>query len=250
VRRYAFLLLLTGLAAVAGAVAVGTWPSGPQVVTHGPRDRPLIALTFDADMTETMFDSLRSGRVAGWYDPEIVRILRATDTPATIFLTGLWAEAYPEVVRDLAADPRFELANHSLDHSAFTDGCYGLPSAGSAADKRRQIGEAAATIAAIAGIRPRFFRFPGGCHSPADVQLVESLGARAVGWDVVSGDAEEQDPAAVVERVLAETQAGSIIVMHLMGAPNAPATADALERLVPALRERGFRFVRLGELLG
>jgi hypothetical protein len=42
--------------------------------------------------------------------------------------------------------------------------------------------------------------------------------------------------AAIVERVLARTQGRSIIVMHLMGAPN-------------ALRERGFRFVRLGELL-
>lgn len=42
--------------------------------------------------------------------------------------------------------------------------------------------------------------------------------------------------AAIVERVLARTQGRSIIVMHLMGAPN-------------ALREPGFRFVRLGELL-
>ena len=49
--------------------------------------------------------------------------------------------------------------------------------------------------------------------------------------------------------VLDDVRPGSIVVMHLIGAPNAPATAAALRTVIPALRARGYRFVTLRELL-
>ena len=64
------------------------------------------------------------------YDPAIVRELRETETPATIFASGLWAEAYPDVLRSLARDPLFEIGNHSFSHAAFQGPCFGLPIAG------------------------------------------------------------------------------------------------------------------------
>jgi len=94
-----------------------------------------------------------------------------------------------------------------------------------------------------------FFRFPGGCSSRSDRALVRAMGLRAVGWDVVSGDAFCSDSQAIVDRTVASTQNGSIIVMHLSGAPNAPMTAVALPSLVKILRERGFSFVTLSRLL-
>jgi peptidoglycan-N-acetylglucosamine deacetylase len=42
---------------------------------------------------------------------------------------------------------------------------------------------------------------------------------------------------------------GSIVVMHLNGAPNAPMTARSLDRVLPGLRERGLRAVTVSELL-
>jgi peptidoglycan/xylan/chitin deacetylase (PgdA/CDA1 family) len=64
-------------------------------------------------MTPAMSADLRSGRVKSWYDRDVVRILRRTRTPATIFLTGLWTKTYPGAVRSFARDPLFELENHS-----------------------------------------------------------------------------------------------------------------------------------------
>ena len=52
---------------------------------------------------------LGSGQVASFYDPAIVRELQETGTPATFFVTGLWAMAYPAAVRLLAGDPLFEV---------------------------------------------------------------------------------------------------------------------------------------------
>ena len=208
-----------------------------------------MALTFDADMTQLMLAALRAGRVRSWYDSEIIQELRATDTPATIFLTGLWTLTYPDVVRALARDPLFELENHSYDHSGWIAPCYGLSIVSGALSKRAEILRAAAAIESVAGVRPHYFRFPGGCRSATDVQLVSASGEQAVGWDVVSGDAYQRDAGVVIRAVLAGVRPGSIVIMHLIGPPNAPATARALPTIIATLRARGYRFVTLKALL-
>ena len=97
---------------------------------------------------------------------------------------------------------------------------------------------------------PRYFRFPGGCHGRSDLALVAALGETPVGWDVVSGDAFQPDARIVASTVLARVRPGSIVVLHHVGAPNAPATEAALRQIIPALRARGYRFVTLEQLLG
>jgi len=239
--------------AVVLAIAIGLLlallGSAPAIISHGPRDRPWVALTFDADMTPAMRARLRDGSVHGAYDAAVVEELRAQQAPATIFLTGLWAQTLPDIVRSLARDPLFELENHSLSHAAFQEPCYGLPVVRTEEAKRREVMDAATAITAAAGVRPQYFRFPGGCYSKRDIQLVRGLSQEPVQWDTVSGDAFHEEPGAVVRDVLREVRPGSIVVLHLNGAPNAPATARALRRLIPELRRRGFRLVTLRHLL-
>jgi peptidoglycan/xylan/chitin deacetylase (PgdA/CDA1 family) len=187
--------------------------------------------------------------VRSWKDDALFAKLRATKTPATIFLTGLWTREYAGFVRRLTADPLFELENHSLDHAGFESHCYGLPAAVSGPSKRSEITAARAIIERVAHVRPRYFRFPGGCHTTADARLVRSLGEQPVQWDVVSGDAFERDPSVIVRAVLSQVRPGSIVVAHCIGAPNAPATAAAMAVIIPALRARGYRFVTLAKLL-
>lgn len=218
-------------------------------IEHGARTRREVALTFDADMTNGMLAQLRSGTQRTWYDAAIVHELRRTHAPATIFLTGLWTSAYPAVVRSLARDPLFELENHSVDHAAWTTSCYGLPAVGGKAAKRAEVTSAAETIRRVAGVTPRYFRFPGGCHNGHDLRLVAGAGERAVAWDVISGDPFQPDPAIVERNVLSTVKPGSIVVMHLIGAPNAPATETALPVIIATLRQRGFRLVTLRRLL-
>jgi peptidoglycan/xylan/chitin deacetylase (PgdA/CDA1 family) len=209
-----------------------------------------VALTFDADMTVGMRNLLRRGVVRSWLDAALIAQLRRTRTPATIFLTGLWTAQYAGVVRQLAADPLFELENHSLDHAGFAGRCYGLPAVVSAVGKRTEIVAARTIIERVAHVRPRYFRFPGGCHTEGDIRLVRSLGERPVQWDVVSGDAFQRDPRVIVRSVLAAVRPGSIVIAHCVGAPNAPATAAAMSVIIPSLRARGYRLVTLAQLLG
>lgn len=219
------------------------------VIEHGSRQRPVVALTFDADMTPAMLRRLRAGTVRSAYDAEIVAELRETGTPATIFTTGLWATEYADVLRGLAADPLFEIENHSYTHAAFHGPCYGLDVLTAEDAKLHEVVDTAQTLAQRTGRAPQYFRFPGGCYEPSDVALVHQAGELPVGWDVVSGDPFQHDPAVIVRKVLDNVRPGSIVVLHLNGAPNAPATATALREIIPGLRARGLLPVTLQQLL-
>ena len=212
----------------------------------------LIALTFDADMTQGMQSLLARHTVASFADHATIAYLHSSHTPATIFMTGLWAEQYPTLARSLAGDPGLEIENHSFDHRGWFGTCFGLPLVkpqSSAAAKRAEVRQAADDLARYANVVPHLFRFPGGCYGPGDTDVVAAAGERAVQWSIDSGDAFNPDAAAIARHVIASAAPGGIVVMHLVGAPNAPATAASLHVIVPALLARGYRFVTMAQLL-
>ena len=227
--------------------------SSAAAIRVGSGARREVALTFDADMTPDMLQRLRSHQVRTWYNRPVTIILQQTHTPATLFLTGLWAQTYPGVARVLARDPLFEIANHSLEHKAFR-ACYSLPALHSDAEKKAAVSKSAAIIERVTGRRPYYFRFPGGstdCATPADLALVAAAGEQPVDW-TAAGDAFQPDPNVVVRSVLRDVRPGAIIALHLHGSaetPNAPATAQAVATLIPRLRAQGYRFVTLSQLL-
>jgi peptidoglycan/xylan/chitin deacetylase (PgdA/CDA1 family) len=71
----------------------------------------------------------------------------------------------------------------------------------------------------------------------------------AVQWDVVSGDAFATDAAAVTKQVLDGVKPGSVVVMHCTRSA-APTTERVVRTVVPELRKRGYRFVKVSELIG
>ncbi|MGP3638016.1 polysaccharide deacetylase family protein [Streptomyces sp. 24-1644] len=206
----------------------------------------VVALTFDADMTADQGPRAASGE--RFDHPELITLLRRLKVPSTIFMTGRWAQEYPAQARSIGTDPLFEIANHSYRHYAFTSPCYGLPVVGKA-DMREDVRRAFAAFRA-AGARNvvPYFRFPGGCYDEAALRTLASEKVTAVQWDVVSGDAFAKDADAVAEQVLAGVTPGSLVVMHCTRSA-APVTDEAVKRVVPELRARGYRFVKVSELM-
>jgi peptidoglycan/xylan/chitin deacetylase (PgdA/CDA1 family) len=204
-----------------------------------------VYLTFDADMTPGMKARLEKKKVSAWYDQALIDGLRKEGVPATIFATGIFAEVYPDLLRELSADGRFSIQNHTYDHSAFAWPCFGLPSLKTDEQKREEIGRTQDIIEKVTGKRPAFFRYPGLCgNDPHDDAIVGSFGLTVNDGTLVSGDAFSRHPDRIIKTVLDHATDGSVIVMHL-GGPNAPSTADAVAHLIPELRARGFRFAKL-----
>lgn len=214
---------------------------------NGSRAAGQVALTFDADMTTGMLAQLRAGGVKSWYNADVIQALREEHVPATLFFTGLWAQAYPQVARDLAHDPLFEIGSHTYDHLAFRTPCYGL---GAAYDRSAEITQAESEINSVTGVRPSLLRFPGDCYDRSDVALASSLGYRVISGDVRGGDAFNQSAVSVASTVLRSLQPGSIVILHMHGGPNAPMTAPALRMIIPAVRARGLEFTTVSRLLG
>jgi peptidoglycan/xylan/chitin deacetylase (PgdA/CDA1 family) len=197
-------------------------------------------LTFDADMTPGMLRRLRTGAVASWYDPAIIDFLRESHVPATIFVTGLFAEAYPDLISSLSRDPLFVVGVHGYRHAAFMPNCYGLPVLRTDAEKRADIARARDVVAGLTGRPPTIFRYPGLCHDAHDDMLVKEAGLSVDTPTIVSGDPFNRDVEAIVRQVLKRAAPGGTVIFHL-GGPNAPATLDALRKLVPELRKRGYQ---------
>ncbi|WP_329161043.1 polysaccharide deacetylase family protein [Streptomyces anulatus] len=215
----------------------------------GAAGRPaekVVALTFDADMTADQGPRAASGE--RFDNPELVALLRRLKVPSTVFMTGRWAEEYPAQAKAIGTDPMFEIANHSYSHYAFSSPCYGLPVVGRAAMAREV--ERAFSAFREAGARNvvPYFRFPGGCYDDTALRALAPANVTAVQWDVVSGDAFATDADAVAEQVLDGVRPGSLVVMHCTRSA-APATEAAVRRIVPELRERGYRFVKVSELM-
>ncbi len=219
----------------------------PGIVTNGTRDKPRIALTFDADMTPGMKGLLDSGKVKSYNNTKIYALLEQYKLKATFFLTGMWMERYPDQVKAFIKNPRYELENHSYAHPGFLQPCYGLPGIA----EKFKVAQVLKTKTLLEqyGIKNKFFRFPGGCASKADVALVNSLGLEVVHWDVIGGDGGATGANVIVKNVLSQVKNGSIIVLHSHGGPKVRFTDQALKTIIPALLKRGFQFVKLEELL-
>jgi peptidoglycan/xylan/chitin deacetylase (PgdA/CDA1 family) len=93
-----------------------------------------------------------------------------------------------------------------------------------------------------------YFRFPGGCYDRPALKALTLTGVTAVQWDVVGGDAFATDAAAVARQVLDGVRPGSVVVLHCTRSA-APTTERAVRTIVPELRRRGYRFVKVSELI-
>ncbi|MDA8231826.1 MAG: polysaccharide deacetylase family protein [Magnetospirillum sp.] len=221
----------TVLAAVLG-LAFWALPVSAQVVTKLPTSDKVVALTFDA---------CEAPNKAAYFDHTILDYLEKEGLPFTMFPTGLFARRNAQELARVSRSPLVEVENHSFSHPMHMER---LP-------PDRVASEIAATdrlIQSITGRKPIFFRFPAGNYDAATLAEVEASGHRVVHWTFASGDPiRGLSPQHLEEWVLSKVRPGDILIFHING--RAPATGTALPVIVARLKARGYRFVRLDEML-
>lgn len=202
-----------------------------QIPDRLPTARRVVALTFDAGADD-----------AG--APKILAALARAGVTATFFMTGRWAELYPQWARQIAA--HYQIGNHTFDHQDLL----GL----TLEAVRRELLSAEAAIKRATGSPPLpLFRFPYGSSSASTLTVVNQLGYTAVGWTVDTlgweGTSMGQSTGSVISRALAHLEPGEIVLMHVGANPHDHSTldADALPAIIRAMRANGYHFVTLGE---
>ncbi len=227
------LLFITGLFELVSAPAEWLWPRvwGGHTFWRGSTGHPEIALTFDDGPSR--------------YTAQILDMLRKRQVPATFFVMGRQAERYPEMIQRMAAEGH-EIGNHTYSFAARRFLFYAnLP--------EWQIARTQQVVADLTGIRPKYFRSPGG-------QMGRNLWnyVRRHHLQVVNGalplphpskSAEEQ-----LEIILQTLQPGAILILH-DGDDHEPdsqrpqSTVVLLPKLFAELDARGYRVVPLRQLL-
>jgi len=81
-------------------------------------------------------------------------------------------------------------------------------------------------------------------------KLVNEANDTIVHWDVAGADGFNTNTYQIIHNVIDNTQNGSIIILHMNGAPTAPMTAEALPEIISTLNKRGFEFVKVSTILG
>ena len=193
-----------------------------------------VALTFDAEHPDRP--------TATGVTDHLLELLDRLAVPATFFVQGRWAEAYPATVRRIA-QAGHALGSHSFYHARMPL----LSDAGIDVD----VGEAERVLREIVGVDPRpWFRCPFG-EGDDDVRVLTALGRlgyATVGWDVV---VEDWDPRRSPEQVEADVMAGAsahgdgaVVLLHAW--PDR--TLAAIPGIVARLRDAGTNLVRIDAL--
>jgi peptidoglycan/xylan/chitin deacetylase (PgdA/CDA1 family) len=180
-------------------------------------------------------------------DARLVEFLVREQIPATLFINGRWIDANPELFRQLAANPLFEIANHGIRHkpaSVTGRSVYGIAGTKNIGEVVEEIELNARKIEAISGVRPKLYRSGTAYYDDIAVQISRELGHEVAGYSLL-GDAGATWSASQVKAALLKAVPGDIALLH-MNHPEA-GTGAGIMAAVPELKKRGFKFVRMSD---
>ncbi|MFF5370128.1 polysaccharide deacetylase family protein [Streptomyces sp. NPDC013187] len=166
------------------------------------------------------------------WTPQVLDVLREYGVKATFCMVGTQAQAHPDLVKQVVADGH-RLCDHSVSHDTAMD-------KNSRAYQSRQILDAERMITkASGGVRPMYYRAPGGAFTPYSRKLAASRGMRPLGWNVDTKDFERPGTDAIVATVERELPNGPTLLFHDAGGDRSQ-TVEALRRILPWLKEQGY----------
>lgn len=199
-----------------------------EIVPRVETQQKVIALTFDDGPTPRQTD-------------EILKALDEENVKATFFLIGGELEKHLEEGKKIAAAGH-EIGNHSYSHTRMI---FVTPSF-----VKEEIEKTDELIRATGYEKPTHFRPPYGKKLFALPYYLSQTNRKSITWDVepetfpeIAASTDE-----IVKYVLANTRSGSIILLHVMYDPERK-SLNAVKPIIEGLREKGFRFVTVSELI-
>ena len=171
------------------------------------------------------------------YVPRILDILDQYNVKITFFVTGKFAAANPDLVREMSARGH-EIGNHSWNHPNFDDL--------SKAEIYSELTRTSDLLESITGKPVTLFRPPYGHLSGQARSIVNALGMQAIRWTHESMDARsEASQANSLKYSTRDMKGGSIILTHT----SAGCTVSVLDQILQFYQDNGFEVVPVSQLL-
>ena len=170
------------------------------------------------------------------YTDKILSLLEKNEIKCTFFAVQFWVEKYPEYAEKIVSAGH-ELGTHSRTHSYM--------SKLSEAQIRDELKTSAEAIEKATGQKTNLFRAPYGDYNNLLIDTARDMAFYTVQWDVDSLDWKNLSGTEIALRIVNGVKNGSIILCHNNGLH----TAEALPMIFSTLKNRGFTFVPIGELI-
>lgn len=193
----------------------------------------VVALTFD------------DGPSPIW-TPRILDELKKAGVKATFFMVGNHVERYPDLARRVLEEGH-EIGNHTYDHHVLL--YYTMD------ELEKEIKKAEAAIRSATGQTTVYFRPPKAWLTNAEKQKIKDMGYTIVLWSLNSKDWVTFHDKQITSYILRNIRPGDIVLFHDSGGAfsteggNRKQTVKTIPRLVRKLKEKGYRFVTISELL-
>jgi peptidoglycan/xylan/chitin deacetylase (PgdA/CDA1 family) len=222
------------LGGVSATVAYGSISKSSQLfgpsVYRGPGYRRSIALTFDDGPSE---GTLR-----------LLEYLAKEKVTATFFQCGMNVRRLPHIAGDVAAHGH-QLGNHTYSHPKL------LFKSRDFIDQ--EFTRTQRIIHSETGFIPMLLRPPYGYRWFGMNSVQQKLALLGVMWTVIGNDWKWPTDR-ITKHVLAHSSPGGIICLHDGRAvepnPDISATLAAVRQIVPVLKDHGYRFEIISDLLG
>ncbi len=198
-----------------------------------PRHDKVVVLTFD------------DGPSPKW-TPLILDELKKAGVKATFFMLGEHVAKYPEVARRVALEGH-EIGNHTYTHHVLL---YYKPH-----ELVKEVRDAEKIIRDVTGVTTRYFRPPKAWLTNQEKIQLQEMGYKVVLWSLNSKDWVTFDDKYMIKYILHHVRPGDIILFHDSGGTFSTEGGDrqetvlAISRVIERLKERGYRFVTVSELV-
>jgi len=177
-----------------------------------------------------------------YYTEKIIDILSKYNIKATFFLVGKQIEKYPKIFKLLLDNKNYKIGNHTYSHKNLTKL--------SSLEIYNELFKAQNLMFSLGDNNQNiisYFRPPGGHYDYKVTQIAEKIGLKMVLWSVFTNDHLEnitkKDLLDSIDKLCVGDK--EIILLH----SGSQATLDALEDIIKLLKNKGYIFVNVDEIL-
>ena len=231
-KKKKFIVSLILIIAVACSVMLFGLKGAVNTFGKQKRDLPIynvkteekkIAISFDCawgtDYTDLLLTTMEKERVR-----------------CTFFTVQFWAEKHPDYIKKIS-DLGHEIGTHSATHPYMSKLTRN--------QIERELDTSIDAITKVTGKKVEVFRPPYGDYNDLLIKTAREKGLYTIQWDVDSLDWKDLSAKDIYDRVIKRVKNGSIVLFHNQGLH----TADALPDIIKTLKNRGYEFVTIGELI-
>ncbi|WP_080876034.1 polysaccharide deacetylase family sporulation protein PdaB [Oceanobacillus timonensis] len=223
-------------AAIVLTAALLIWTQTPSIMAMFTKDEPAalskgnedvedVAVTFNISWGEEKVES-------------ILDVLEKEDVQATFFVSGEWAERHPDLLEEIS-EGTHEIGLLGYRYKSYLDQ--------EPEQIRKDLVKAQEVMDKLGYEDIQLLRTPHGHLNEEIIELAESMQFQVVHWNVNPDDWENPGVETIIDEVMEQTENGDIILLH--ASDSAKQTAEALETVLPGLKNKGYGLITISEMV-